>query len=93
MSDQVAVFPVLRDAEMRQAEYFWRLLDGRKSQVCELLEAQLDALARFQHAGDLAGVRRHQRIVKVLASEVRTVDRMLLALRVRLGWPTLRKTL
>jgi hypothetical protein len=90
---EIASFPMLRDADGMQAEYFWRMLDGRKAEVCELLETQLDALARYQRAGDLAGVRRHKRIVKNLESEVRTVDRMLLALRVRLGLPTLRRTL
>ena len=88
---EITSFPVLRDADMLQAEYFWRLLDGRKSEVCELLETHLDALARLQRAGELAGVRRQRRIVKPYESELRSVDRMLVALRVRLGLPTLRR--
>ena len=90
---EVARFPLWREADLAQAEYFWRLLDARKAEVCERLEAQLDALARFQRAGDLGGVRRHRRIVKTLESEVATMDRMLVALRVRLGLPTLRRSL
>ena len=80
-------------ADLQQAEYYWRLLDGLKSEACERLEVQLEALAAFQRAGDLCGVRRHRRIVKVLEGEVKTIDQMLVALRVRLGLPTLRHTL
>jgi hypothetical protein len=80
-----------RDADLDQAEYFLRLLDRQKVEVCEALEAELDALARFQRAGDLAGVRRKRRIVKALEAELRTVDQLLIALRVRLGMPTLRR--
>ena len=89
----VADWPGRPDADMQQAEYFWRMLDGRKAEICDLLEGQLDALASFQRAGDLGGVRCHRRIMEALESELRTVDRMLLALRVRLGLPTLRRTL
>jgi len=78
---------------MLQAEYFWRLLDRRKAEVCELLEPHLDALARLQRAGDLAGVRRERRIVKAFQAEVRTIDGILRALRVRLGLPTLPRVL
>jgi hypothetical protein len=81
-----------RDADLYQAEYFWRLLDGRKVEVCEALEAELDALARFQRAGDLTGVRSKRRIVRVLEAELRTLDQLLVALRIRLGLPTLRRT-
>ena len=87
---EITSFPLLRDADTRQAEYFWRLLDRHKAEVCELLEARLDALAGDERAGDLVGVRRQRRIVKALEAELRTVDRMLVALRVRLGLPTLR---
>ena len=90
---EIAGFPVLRDADLQQAEYFRWLLDRHKCEVCEALEAELDALATFQRDGDLCGVRRHQRFVKALEYELRTVDRMLLALRLRLGLPTLRRTL
>jgi hypothetical protein len=90
MSDR-AVVPVLRHADMRQAEYFWRLLDARKAEVCELLEAQLEAQQGSQC--DRAGARRRQRLVRALESELRSLDRMLVALRVGLGLPTLRRGL
>jgi hypothetical protein len=89
---EVANSPVLREGDLRQAEYFRQMLDGRKAEICEQLEAELDALARFQSAGDAARAGRHRRLVKALESELRTVDRMLLAVRVRLGLPTLRRT-
>jgi hypothetical protein len=56
------------------------------------LEAQLDALESALQAGCLDGVRRHRRMVKAYETELRTLDRLLLALRVRLGLPTLRRT-
>jgi hypothetical protein len=91
--EAVARFPVLRDADKQQAEYFWHMFDGRKSEICEQLEARLDALARCQRDGDLGGVRRQKHLVRALEFDLRRIDRMLLALRVRLGMPTLRRTL
>jgi hypothetical protein len=79
-------------ADTKQAVYFKQLLDRRKSEVCELLETELDALARVQRMGCAAGVRRHRRTVNALEAELRTIDRLVLALRVRLGMPTLRRT-
>jgi hypothetical protein len=92
MSDaaEVAGLLVPLDANMRQAEYFWRLLDRRKVEICEALEPHLDRLARAQRAGDLAGVRRQRRIVKAHQAELCSVDLMLRALRARLGLPTRR---
>lgn len=79
-------------ADIKQAEYFLQLLDRRKSEVCELLEAELDALARVKRMGCPVGVRRNARMVTALEAELRTIDRLVLALRVRLGMPTLRRT-
>ena len=88
----VYVVPMGASGDTEQADYFKQLLDLRKSEVCELLEAELDALERVQRAGCPVGVRRHRRMVNALEAELRTVDRLLLALRVRLGMPTLRRT-
>lgn len=93
MGVEVATRPVRGTADTDQAEYFRGLLDRRKCEVCERLEAELDALARVQRSGCLGGIRRHRRMVKALEAELRTVDGMLVALRVRLGLPTLRRTL
>ena len=83
----------MRNADAEQAEYFWRLLDGRKFELSQHLEAELDELAECQRTGSLTGVRRHKRLVKALQAELRTVDRLMVALRLRLGLPTLRRTL
>jgi hypothetical protein len=72
---EVASFAAMREGELQQAEYFWRLLDGRKSEVCELLEGEFEALARFRNAGEVSRMRHHQRFVKALESELRTLDR------------------
>ena len=79
-------------ADAQQAEYFRQLLDHRKVEVCDLLEVELDALARVQRTGSTVGLRHHRKMVRALEAELRTVDRLLLALRVRLGLPTLRRT-
>ena len=89
---EVVSVPALSN-DLRQAEYFWRLLDSRKAEVCELLEAELDALEGVQRTGCLVGVRHHRQRVKAFEAEIRGVDRMLLALRVRFGMPTLRRTM
>jgi hypothetical protein len=72
---EVARFATQRTADTEQAEHFRQLIDGRKCEVCELLEAELDALARAWRTGCLAGVRRHRRKVKALEAELRTVER------------------
>jgi hypothetical protein len=88
-----AGYALERGADIQQAEYFVALLDRRKAEVCELLELHLDALARFQRVGDLAGLRRKRRVVRTFESELGSIDGMLHALRVRLGWPTLPRTM
>ncbi len=90
---EVASLRAMQNGDGQQAEYFRQLLDERKSGLCEQLEAELYALASFQRAGSPAGVRRHKRVVKALECELRTIDRLMMALRLRLGLPTLRRTL
>jgi hypothetical protein len=85
---EVVALPIDRVAEIRQAEYFLTLLDHQKTEVGERLEAQLDALARPECADNLFDVRRRRRVVDALKSELRMIDRMRHALRVRLGLPT-----
>jgi hypothetical protein len=90
MTQGVATSRLGRDADADQAEYFWRLLDRRKVEICRALEDALYALASSQRDGDLAGVRRKRRVVKELEAELHTIDQLLTALRVRLGLPTVR---
>jgi hypothetical protein len=75
MGEEVARFAAQRTADTEQAEHFRQLLDSRKCELRELLEAELAKEACKFRAGHWAGVRRHRRIVKVLESELRTVER------------------
>ena len=86
---EVVAFPIERVAEIKQAEYFLAPLDQQRAGVCERLEAQLNALARPECADDLFEARRTRGVVETLKSELRMIDRMRHALRVRLGLPTL----
>ena len=86
---QVVALPIERVAEFRQAEYFLAMLDDQKAKVCDRWEAQLDAVARPECADNQFKVRRRRRGVNALESELRMIDHMRHALRVRLGLPTL----
>jgi hypothetical protein len=79
-------------ADLRQAEYFWQMFDRRKVEICELLETQLDELEKARRNGSHARARIHRRVIKALEAELGTVDRMLFALRSKLGLPTARRT-
>jgi hypothetical protein len=70
-------------ADEKQAEYFLRLLDGQLTELCARLDDQRRALVRYEHIGDMSGVRRKRRIIKALDSDARTVERMGNALRSR----------
>jgi hypothetical protein len=72
-------------ADAEQAEYFHRLFDGQRAELCERLEGQRLALARYEHIGDISGVRRKRRIIKAVESEARSIDCMCNALRRRLS--------
>jgi hypothetical protein len=72
-------------SDEKQAEYFLRLLDDRRAELCSLLDDQRRALARYEHIGDMSGVRRKRRIIKAPDSEARSIDRMRNALRFRLS--------
>jgi hypothetical protein len=52
------------------------LLARRKAELCELLEVRLDALARFQRVGDLAGPRRKRRVVRTFEKGLGSIDRV-----------------
>jgi hypothetical protein len=82
---EVVSLPGYRTADLQQAEYFWRLLDHQRDEICEQLEHQQMALARFEHVGDTAAVRRKRRIIKALRADIRTIDRLLENLRIRLS--------
>jgi hypothetical protein len=70
-------------ADEKQAEHFVRLLDGQLAELRAKLDDQRRALVRYEHIGDMSGVRRKRRIIKALDSDARTVKRMCNALRFR----------
>jgi hypothetical protein len=59
------------------------LLDGQLTELCTRLVDQRRALVRYEHIGDMSGVRRKRRIIKALESDARTVEQMRDALRFR----------
>jgi hypothetical protein len=84
IGDLVAA-PIMGSADLQQAEYFYTLLIQQRSELCEGLDRHRAALARFERIGDPSGVRRKQRTIMALESELRTIDRLNKALRVRIA--------
>jgi hypothetical protein len=72
------------EADIQQAEVFQALLAQRRSELCDLLEAQAIKLGRAEQRRDTAGVRRKRRRIKEIGAEVRDIDRMMHGLRGRL---------
>ena len=77
-----------RSADMEQAAYFHDLLSQQRAEICEELDEHLAALTNYEHGSDVSGVRYKRRIIKALETEIRTIDRMLRALSIRLDMPT-----
>lgn len=74
-------------ADMHQAEYFHTLLDSEMIELRARLDQHLATMARYEHVGDVAGARRVRHMVRSLEGELRNVDRMVQALRVRMAAP------
>jgi hypothetical protein len=72
-------------ADEKQAEYFVRLLDDQLAELRAKLNDQRRALVRYEHIGDVSGVRRKRRIIKALDRDARSIHRMRNALRFRLS--------
>jgi hypothetical protein len=67
-------------ADIQQAEYFLVLLGQERAEVAERLAHQRTELLMYEHAGDLAGVRRKKRAIRALEREVLDIEQMLTAL-------------
>jgi hypothetical protein len=76
-----------RTADRQQAEYFRRVLDDQRTQVQQELARDSSLLAKYQHAGDLSGVRRMRRVVRARETELITLDRLIDALNQRFARP------
>ena len=67
-------------ADIRQAEYFLGVLGQESAEIGELLVHHRAELAVYEHAGDLAGVRRKKRVVRALEQEALEIEQMVRAL-------------
>ena len=76
-----------RSADMQQAAYFYELLTQERAEVSESLDEHRMGIALYERAGDVSGLRRQRRMIRVLESEIRNIDRMLKALAVQLNSP------
>jgi hypothetical protein len=74
-----------KSADRCQAEYFRKLLDGQQAQVQHELTGHTATLARYQHVGDLNGVRRMRRLVRAKETELNTIGYLIRGLDLRFG--------
>jgi hypothetical protein len=72
-------------ADREQAYRFDEMLGQQRAELGERLDELHEQATKLDSIGDQAGVRRTRRIIRPLETEVRTIDRMLRALRIRLG--------
>jgi hypothetical protein len=72
-----------RHADLQQAEYYQSLLDDLWAEVNEELAHHRASLAKREQHGDLFGIRRLQRIIRVKQTELTTIDRLTDALSAR----------
>jgi hypothetical protein len=76
-------------ADRQQAHYFDELLGSLRFELGERIEGLCAQVLRRNHMGDHAGVSRARRTIRALEEDVRAVDRMRDALRLRLDIPNL----
>jgi hypothetical protein len=74
-----------RSADLCQADYFRKLLDDQQTQVQHELTGHAATLARYQHVGDLNGVRRMRRLVRAKETELNTIAYLIRGLDLRFG--------
>lgn len=74
-----------READIQQAQAFHSLLAEQRVELCDRLDEQEIKLARYEDSHDTAGARRKRRRLKQIGADIRDIDRMMHALRSRLG--------
>jgi hypothetical protein len=74
-----------READIQQAQVFHSLLAERRAELCDRLDEQAIKLTRYEQSDDSAGARRKHRRIKQIGADIRDIDRMMHALRSRLG--------
>jgi hypothetical protein len=72
-------------ADIEQAQVFHSLLAQQRVELCDRLDKQAIKLARYEDSHDTAGARRKRRRIKEIGADIRDIDRMMHALRSRLG--------
>ena len=75
----------LPPAELQQAHYFDALLGRQRAELDELLDHLHAELSHLDRIGDVSESRTKRRLIKALEAEVRSIDRMRKALRLRLA--------
>lgn len=70
-------------ADLQQAEYYQSLLDDLRAEVNAELAHHRAALAKREQHGDVFGIRRLQRIIRMKQTELTTIDRLTDALTAR----------
>ena len=83
---QIVTLPIERGPDVAQAEVFCSLLAERRGELCDRLDEQAIKLARYERGHDSAGARRKRLRINEIGAEIREIDRMMNALRVRLLW-------
>jgi hypothetical protein len=71
-------------ADREQAHYFGGVLSGQRAELDQRLDGLYLEVTRLDGMGDAAGVRHKRQLIRSIESEVRTIDRMQTALRLRL---------
>ncbi|MBV8349194.1 MAG: hypothetical protein JOZ49_17220 [Mycolicibacterium sp.] len=71
-------------ADREQAHYFDGVLSGQRAERDRRLDGLYLEVTRLDGIGDAAGVRHKRRLIRSIENEVRTIDRMQKALRLRL---------
>ena len=74
-----------KTADRCQAEYYRKLLDDQQVQIHQELTGHAATLARYQHVGDLSGVRRMRRLVRAKETELNTIGYLIRGLDARFG--------
>jgi hypothetical protein len=75
--------PSARHADMQQAEYYQLLLDELRSQLRKELADHRASLARRELNGDLFGISRLHRIIRLKETELTTITQLTDALNAR----------
>jgi hypothetical protein len=85
VGEVVGVDSYHRSADRTQAEYYRKLLDDQQTQIHKELTGHAATMARYQHVGDLSGVRRMRRLVRAKETELNTIGYLIRGLDARFG--------